>query len=447
MRALTARLADPIAPTWTVTSRQCQPIQPPAARLPDAGGPPFGRNLLDGACWRFDPWALYQAGHVTSSNRIIVGAIGRRKSTAVKTMLLRSLAQPWSRRAVVLDVKGEYGPFAAAASACRHGVGAGGPCGACGGTSRGSGLTVTHIAVGPGQDVALNPLDVGDGLAPRQALAARTELVCALVEVAKEGISQPERAAVGEAVRWVCDRGPATLADVVEAMLAPAPDQTDRLWQSAEQAAAEGRDAALALDWLVNVVLAGAFSRPTSPQVDMAGDVVVVDLSAVHQTPAQTPAMTCVGAFVIGALRRHATRRRTWVEVEEAWALLRHPATALYFASLAKLSRQLGVSVGVVVHRLADLRAVGASGTVQERLARGLLAECEIRMIGGQADDTLDEIAKLCGLNRHEQAEVRLGRRPAGSWLVQIGDHSGLVQHVLAPVERPVVDTDQAMRR
>lgn len=50
-------------------------------------GPLMGRDLLGGS-FCFDPWVLYRQGVLTSPNLIVLGQVGRGKSTFVKTLVL-----------------------------------------------------------------------------------------------------------------------------------------------------------------------------------------------------------------------------------------------------------------------------------------------------------------------------------------------------------------------
>ena len=59
--------------------------------------------------------------------------------------------------------------------------------------------------------------------------------------------------------------------------------------------------------------------------------------------------------------------------VDEAWAILSNLGVARWLQSSWKLSRAFGVSNVAVLHRVSDLRSVGASDSEQVALAQGLL--------------------------------------------------------------------------
>jgi type IV secretory pathway VirB4 component len=78
----------------------------PTSGTSTTSGIVLGSDLLGGD-FSFDPFSAYADGRVTNPNMVIFGQLGRGKSTLVKTLLLRAVAQ--GCQAVVLDPKGEYG--------------------------------------------------------------------------------------------------------------------------------------------------------------------------------------------------------------------------------------------------------------------------------------------------------------------------------------------------
>jgi hypothetical protein len=108
-----------------------------------------------------------------------------------------------------------------------------------------------------------------------------------------------------------------------------------------------------------------------------------------------------------------------------------------------KLSRALGVANLVVVHRLSDLQAAGADGSAQQKLAEGLLADSETRVVFGQSPSEADATARLLGLTATEKELV--AHLPRGVALWKVGERSFLVEHTLGSGEVALVDTDRAM--
>jgi hypothetical protein len=96
-----------------------------------APGVYVGTDAFGGA-WAFDPWELYARRIMRSPNVIVLGGISYAKSTLIKTYIYRQYL--FGRQAWVIDVKGEYGPLAAA-------------------------LGFPIIRLEPGGEVRLNPIE------------------------------------------------------------------------------------------------------------------------------------------------------------------------------------------------------------------------------------------------------------------------------------------------
>ena len=417
-----------------------------------ARGPLIGRDLLGGV-FCFDPWDLYRQGVVTNPNLIVLGQVGRGKSTFVKTLVWRQVA--WGRQAWIVDPKGEYAPLATA-------------CGA------------TPLRLAPGGSIRLNPLDlpvegsggIGAGAAadawdarrPTTDLAGpdlvaatvrrRAELACSLAASSLgRPLSPPERTAVELAVRAVAARVvDLTLPRLVAAMLEPDPALAATVRTDAAGLARDGRLVALELRRLVEGDLAGMFDGPTSPGLGLGAPVIVLDLSAVFASPALAVLMTCatgwLQALLAGGGRAGepaaAARPKRLVVVDEAWVVLHDLATARWLQATFKLARALGVANVAVVHRLSDLQAAGEAGSAQQRLAEGLLADTETRVIFGQSASEAEAARQLLRLTVTERDLVT--RLPRGVALWKVADRSFLVEHRVGRAEAALVDTDAAMR-
>lgn len=385
-------------------------------------GPFLGRDLISGAWFCFDPWALYRTGTLTNPNLVVVGQIGRGKSTFVKSYVWRQLA--FGRQAWIVDPKGEYAPLAEA-------------------------LGVTPLRLRPGGDVRLNPMD----LSPRRAswgdlLASareRADLVCSLAESAlKRTLSPAERTATELAVRSAsAGMDQPTLADVVAVLLDPPAELASVVRCERAILAEDGRSVALELRRLIEGDLAGMFDGRSSANIDLSAPLVLLDVSGAYASPALPLIITCVTAWMRSLLSAPERSKRILV-VDEAWAVLHDIAAARWLQSTFKLSRSIGVSNVAVVHRFSDLRAVGDDGSIQQRLAEGLLADSEVRVIFGQPPSEASVTAELLSLTKTERdAVIRL---PRGVALWKVGDRSFLVEHTVGQGELGLVDTDAAMR-
>jgi len=412
-------------PAHTVTTRNLGAAYPLVAE-PGLGhrGVLIGHDLLGGS-FVFDPFELYAQGIVSNPNMVVFGQIGRGKSAFVKTYLWRQAV--FGRRAWVVDPKGEYGALAAA-------------------------WGVRPVSLRPGGVVRLNPLDPGPEHAASEVTGSDGERrqVELLASLATACLGRPlaprERVAVDLALAAVSARcAVPTLPAVVDALLDPTPEAASRIRTDHQRLLEDGRDVALELRRLVHGDLRGMFDGPTTPGLDLDGALVVLDLSALYNSPALGVLMACATAWLQAALARgaSASRGHVVVVVDEAWAILANLGVARWLQASWKLSRAYGVANVAVLHRLSDLHAVGAAGTEQVGLAHGLLADSETRVIYAQPPGEAQGAADLLSLSPTEVDLLPQLRRGVALW--KVGLRSFLVQHLLAPSERPLVDTDAAM--
>jgi hypothetical protein len=129
----------------------------------------------------------------------------------------------------------------------------------------------------------------------------------------------------------------------------------------------------------------------------------------------------------------------------EPWCnrILSNLGVARWLQASWKLSRALGIANVAVLHRISDLRAVGASDSEQVGLAEGLLADSETRVVYAQSPGEVERTGELLGLTATEAALVTQLRRGLALW--KVGRRSFLVEHRLASSERELIDTDAAM--
>jgi type IV secretory pathway VirB4 component len=350
---------------------------------------------------------------------LVLGQIGRGKSSFVKSLVWRQ--QVFGRQAWIVDPKGEYGRLAEAAGA-------------------------TSLRIAPGGSLRLNPLQSpgrrrsGDP----EALRRQAELLCSLAAGSLgRGLLPHERTAAELAMATVGARtaGP-TLPAVVDALLVPEPAAAASVHTDVTALASDGRQVALELRRLVRGDLAGMFDGPTSEGINLTGHLVVIDLSALYSSPALGLLMTCATAWLQASLQ-HDDGIRRLVVLDEAWAVLANLAIARWLQAGFKLARAFGAANVAVVHRLSDLRAAGAEGSEQQRLAEGLLADSETRVIFGQPPSEVESATDLLGLTSTE-ADL-LPRLPRGVALWKVGQRAFLVEHRLGRDEAALVDTDRRM--
>ncbi|MGH9067471.1 MAG: ATP-binding protein, partial [Acidimicrobiales bacterium] len=189
-------------------------------------------RLGGGAVFSYDPWSLYAARVIGSPNAVVIGQLGKGKSSLVKSYLARQAL--FGRQGYVLDPKGEYRATADAL-----------------------GMAVLDLA--PGGQSRLNPLDPGSGLLhPGELARRRSETLAALASAGLErGLGPEERAAISEVTAGLSPR--ATLAQAVQGLLDPSAAMAKALATTPAGRARAARGVALELYRLVAGDLAGMF--------------------------------------------------------------------------------------------------------------------------------------------------------------------------------------------
>ncbi len=404
-------------PGIRATTRHAQAVYPFMAAGGLGGRGVFIGRDSSGGAFCYDPWVLYADGVLDDPNVIVLGKLGQGKSALVKTLLWRMLL--FGRRAFVLDVKREYGPL----------------CEAVG---------VRPISLSPGAGVRLNPL------ASRPEEHAQLELLRAVTVTALgDPLTQVEAAALREALHTVRARasGDPTLPEIAGVLFSPTAEMAGRLRTSPERLAAEVRRAALALQDLCEGPLRGLFDGPTTPGLDLQARLLVLDLHALRDSPAVGILMACATAWMSALLARMAERpgRERLINVaDESWKIIQHNGLGEWFQSNFKLARQFGVMNLVVLHKLADLQAVGDAGSRAARIAEGLIADASTRVVYHQDESQISLTRTLLGLSESE-AHL-LSTLSAGQALWRIGSRSFVVQHYRSRLESRLTDTDTGMR-
>lgn len=405
-----------VPPSHRATTANLQAVYPClAAGGLGVPGVYIGRDLY-GSAFVYDPFTCYATGLIGSPNMVVLGQLGYRKSSLVKTYLWRQLV--FGRRAWVVDVKGEYEPLVRAAGG-------------------------EPLRLHPGGRLRLNPLDPGAGDADgRDVRHRQLLLVAALCEGALERpLSPGEHAACGEALHALTETTP-TLPQVVARLLDPDAEAAKRVGTTSARMAEESRDAALALRRLVTGDLAGMFDGPTSAGLRLDDRVVSLDVSALETSTAIGMVMTCATAFLQAQLSARDGTKRI-VVLDEAWKVLGHLGIARWLRASWKLARAYGVQYVAVMHRLSDLDAAGAADSEQVRLVRGLLSDVETRVLYNQPAAEAEAAQRLLGLS---DTETRmLPALPKGRALWRIGTKAFVVDHRLGPAEQAIVDTDAAI--
>jgi type IV secretory pathway VirB4 component len=380
----------------------------------------IGRDAYGGA-WMYDPWALYGPGILADQNMLLLGKIGYRKSSLVKTYLFRQAL--FGRQSWVLDVKGEYGPLANA-------------------------LGGTVISLRPGGEVRLNPLSRrGDRAA--QLLLLRSVAKAAL----RRELSSEEDAGLRVALELVNAEhreNEPTLPDVVDALLRPRTVMVEGVSASSSESFAQAnRACALALQRLCEGDLQGMFDGPTTPGIDLDAPIVVLDLSAMQDSTALGILMTCAAAWLQAIMLERkriaelggGSGIKLILVVEEGSRLTGHIGVAEWLQGNFKLCRSLGVQNIIVLHNISDLGTSGAQGSREAKLAEGLIADAGTKVIYAQSSDQVEPTRNKFGLSGTEAQIIPTLGRGEALWIVG-QQHSELVQHRVSAFERKFIYND-----
>jgi Helicase HerA, central domain len=390
----------------------------------------MGTDLGSGSTFHYDPFDLYARGIITSPNMVILGLVGRGKSTVVKTLLYRSLGllaspngQP--RFAVIADPKGEYAPLAEA-------------------------LGMTRLKLMPGGDTRLNPLDPGPSHGTINDLSARrSAMVTALTAgILGRPLHQIEDATIGWAIDELTPNWDArpTLGDLARLLSTPTARMIDRAGVRSTVLLRDIQDARLALEKLLDRSFAGMFDGKSTYNIDWNGRGIIVDLSGVTNTDAQPLVMIAATGWLqqLLAIPESAQVPRRYQIMEEIWALLGNPHVARYYQACQKLSRTYGVANIAVSHRLEDFTAQTDDGTSTTKIGAGLIADTQTAVLFNLPPAQAAEAANIFGLP--PGTAHRLTQLTKGQALWKIGDHLSLVQHHITNTEQKITDTDQSMR-
>ena len=433
-------------PPMSVTTRhsasaypfQCQ------AGLPLVG-PIIGQEVLGQGMFCYDPFCLYATETLLSPCMLVSGNKGYGKSAFVKAYLHRqAMAGKWM---AILDPKGEYLDLAERDQ-------------------------LSVLALRPGGPLRLNPLEAGPnavGLDPPIAATPsddvrgrRIGVVIALAESATgRPVTSDERSVVTAALmelerrtasrrtlrygptRSTSTRPAPTLRHVMDLLMEPTEGMASELRTDAISLATDARSVARGLHRLVEGDLAGMFDGESTATVDWSGPGIVVDLSAVLQSPAFSSILVCAGAWLAQVVARKDRQRI--IVVDECWKAIRDAGFVAWGEETQKLSRGYGVQFVTIVQRISDLASQADDGTATAKRAQGFVTEAETKVTfnlsGGEARASRDV------MDWTESETQLVPRLPRGRALWRVGEHGAIVQTILSPRDIAMCDSNQAMRR
>ena len=388
-------------------------------------GPVIGQEVLGQSMFCYYPFCLYDTETLLSPCMLVSGNKGYGKSAFVKAYLHRqALAGKWL---AILDPKGEYLDLAERDR-------------------------LSVLALRPGGPVRLNPLEAGPTLAGSNDIGSenvrgrRISVVVALAESATGlPVTSDERsvvtAALMELERQAVDRAP-TLRHVMHRLMCPTKAMAEELHSTSEDLASDAKSVARGLHRLIEGDLSGMFDGHSTTTVDWSGPGVVIDLSAVLQSPAFSAIVVCAGAWLAQVVA--AKDRQRIIVVDEGWKAIRDAGFVAWGEETMKLSRAYGVQFVTVVQRISDLAAQADDGTATAKRAQGFVTEAETKVTfnlsGAEARASTDV------MDWTESETLLVPKLPRGRALWRVGEHGAIVQTVLSARDMAMCDSNQAMR-
>ena len=172
----------------------------------------------------------------------------------------------------------------------------------------------------------------------------------------------------------------------------------------------------------------------------------MLDLSAVHGNRAAlrlTMIATTAWLQTLMAFPESADTPRRYQVLDEGYVLLGDEQTARYLETCWKLCRLYGVANIFIGHRLSDLRSQADDGTATAKIAEGLLADTQTRVIFRQSSDQVELTQKALQLTDLEAS--LLPDLEQGRALWKVAGRAAVVQHVVASGEWIFCNTDSAL--
>ncbi|WP_370146505.1 hypothetical protein [Kitasatospora sp. GAS206B] len=434
---------EPRCRSIKTTTRQAEALNIAIAGPPSSPRGLFvGQDVISGQMVVHDVFQAYEDNVISSPNYVVLGDVGKGKSSLLKTWaVLRPLILA-GRRAVVIDKKLQRWPDGSRSGENTM-------------LARFLGSEPVIFRIGGGGS-CINPLDPRiaslvdeedeEGNVPagqEERPAGQSMLLRTIMHRALDRpLSPREGKALREAHRAALTSGlnggyEPTLKDVYLALLHPSQQAADHAVTSVAELREWGRDSAYEMERLISDDLSGLIDGPTSSDVRLDSRLTVFDLSLLpEEGPSLSIVMTIINTWLSNLLANEQGRWQTHFVVEEGWHLVTGP-TAKVFQRNWKLARGLGLSNGVAIHHPSDIDPLSP--------AIALLKEAETVFIYGQArqDDAL-ECVRLFGLPHTALDTIR--QLPQGVCLLKIGSRPPLlVRHLRSSIESELTNTDSGM--
>ena len=314
-------------------------------------------------------------------------------------------------------------------------------------------LGLSRTRLRPGGTERLNPLDPGPGDADLSLLLRQTLMASIYGLVLRRDLTTIEEALLSIAIKRLDDthvgHAAPTLVDLAR-MLGDLPaelvNHPELSLLSVDDLNAALTTLRVALTKLLAHTLRGIFDGPSTLRMDWrSARGVVVDLSSVFGNDEALPLVQLTtNAWLHSQMAdlQHQGRRGILVE-DEVWATAGSARSARALQARLKLCRHYGIWNILITHRLSDLRAQAADGSVASKLLTEMLGDIATRVVFRQATDQIEETGRRLQLNRRQQE--LLGRLPPHRALWVVAGRKAVVHHVVAAHELHYTDTDGAM--
>ncbi len=405
------------------TTRQTEILNTAVIAAPtDDEGIAIGRDHLSRATVAHDPFTAYEKKIISSPNVLVLGDVGGGKSSLLKTVyVLRPLILR-GRRCVVIDKKDRAGEGEYAELTRTFGA--------------------EPLKFNLDDDAARTVLNLMDPvILAGSGSSGQLRLISAIAEQAQEGKSLDKwerealRVAYHETMAAFEGRRVPTLDDLVhrlgalpEGHAGLRPHAQDRLHEA-------GAGVRFLFHGLLDE-LSGMFDGETSQHVRLSDQLTVFDVSQLPEDgPAVSMIVTTVNVWLLGTLRRQRGLRTNFL-AEEGWHLLGGPGGRV-LKSNSKLSRGLGLSNIIALHKIADIPAGSP--------ALAMIQEAQTVHVYQQS--RANDIAACVDLFNFEPSSAQaLTSMPPGHHLLKIGARPEIyVEHVRSPLEVELTNTDEGM--
>lgn len=379
---------------------------------------------MNGEPFTFDEFEAHRMGIISGTGKVVIGKVGFRKSTGVKTDISRKRFMKRGdriRKSLVLDYKGEYDLLTES-----FGV-----------------KPTSFVSENPADRLKLNVLD--NDMLDRNQQQILLEVM--FFSASKRVLDPVEQNALSAAIQ-LAHKGDslAMLPSLIEALYQPDATIAADYHSTPSQLIVDAKYLGATFQQIQKTVLPGVFDGPTSKEIKLTEAFTAYNFHGLSEL-AKPILISCLTSFLEAAwLRKDPAYHVDDVVYEEVWEYFRYLNFVRNARKEQKLHRNTGVNYTYILHRLSDMSSAADDGTEAVKLAKGLLADTAIKVIYKVDESEIEETQKLCDLNDIETYQVKHFKPGEALW--KFGEFSIVVKHVLAEgFETRMVYTDGSMHR